>query len=49
MMAKMENLGAKKTCVNRLNAGLNNETWIEANAPEVLLDKKVAQMAVGSK
>ena len=35
--------------VNRLNAGLNNETWIEANTPEVLLDKKVAHMAVGSK
>jgi aerobic C4-dicarboxylate transport protein len=35
--------------VNRLNAGLNNETWIEANEPEVLLDKKVAHMAVGSK
>ncbi len=35
--------------VNRLNAGLNNETWIEANEPEVLLDQKVAHMAVGSK
>ncbi len=30
----------------RLHAGLNNESWIEAEAPEVLLDKKVAHMAV---
>jgi len=35
--------------VKRLNAGLNNETWIEANEPEVMLDKQVAHMAVGSK
>jgi aerobic C4-dicarboxylate transport protein len=35
--------------VNRLNAGLNNETWVEANAPEVMLDKKVAHMAVSQK
>ena len=34
--------------VKRLNAGLNNETWIEANEPEVMLDKKVAHMAVSS-
>ena len=33
----------------RLHAGLNNETWIEAEAPEVLLDQKVAHMAVGQK
>ena len=32
----------------RLAAGLNRETWVEAEAPEVLLDQKVAQMA-GSK
>lgn len=31
---------------DRLQAGLNNESWIEAEAPEVLLDKKVAHMAV---
>ncbi|MCX7278996.1 MAG: dicarboxylate/amino acid:cation symporter [Burkholderiales bacterium] len=30
----------------RLNAALNNETWVEANAPEVLLDEKTAKMAV---
>ena len=30
----------------RLHAGLNNESWIEAEAPEVLLDQKVAHMAV---
>jgi aerobic C4-dicarboxylate transport protein len=30
----------------RLDAGLNNETWVEANTPEVLLDEKVAHMAV---
>jgi len=33
----------------RLHAGLNNETWTEAEAPEVLLDQKVAHMAVGKK
>ena len=33
----------------RLHAGLNNETWIEAEAPEMLLDQKVAHMAVGKK
>ena len=32
----------------RLAAGLNRETWVEANAPEVLLDRKVAHIA-GSK
>ena len=31
--------------MKRLHAGLNNETWNEANAPEVLLDQKVAHMA----
>ena len=35
--------------VKRLEAGLNNETWIEAEAPEEMLDEKVAQMAVSSK
>ena len=30
----------------RLHAGLNNETWVEANEPEILLDQKVAHMAV---
>lgn len=30
----------------RLQAGLNNETWIEAEAPEILLDQQVAHMAV---
>ncbi len=35
--------------MQRLQAGLNNETWIEAEAPEVLLDQQVATMAVGKK
>jgi aerobic C4-dicarboxylate transport protein len=30
----------------RLHAGLNNETWVEANEPEILLDQHVAKMAV---
>ena len=30
--------------VKRLHAGLNNETWIEAQEPEVLLDKKTAHI-----
>jgi len=30
----------------RLQAGLNNETWMEADAPEILLDQQVAHMAV---
>ena len=33
----------------RLHAGLNNETWIEAEAPEVLLDQKVEHMAVAKR
>ncbi len=33
----------------RLHAGLNNETWIEANVPELLLDEKVAHMALAKK
>jgi len=33
----------------RLQAGLNNETWVEADAPEVLLDQKVVHMAVGKR
>ncbi|MDR7377901.1 aerobic C4-dicarboxylate transport protein [Rhodoferax ferrireducens] len=28
----------------RLNAALNNESWVEANEPEVLLDQKTAKM-----
>jgi aerobic C4-dicarboxylate transport protein len=35
--------------VNRLQAGLNNETWVEANTPEVMLDETVAHMAVSKK
>ena len=35
--------------VKRLDAGLNNETWLEANEPEVLLDQQVAHMAVRKK
>ena len=30
----------------RLHAGLNNETWTEANEPEILLDQQVEHMAV---
>ena len=30
----------------RLHAGLNNETWVEAEEPEVLLNQKVEHMAV---
>ena len=30
---------------NRLQAGLNNETWQEANEPEVILDAKTEHMA----
>ena len=32
----------------RLHAGLNNETWVEAEMPEVMLDRKVEHMAVTS-
>ncbi len=32
--------------MERLQAGLNHETWEEAQEPEVLLDQKVAHMAV---
>jgi aerobic C4-dicarboxylate transport protein len=32
---------------DRLKAGLNNETWVEAQEPEVLLDKKTEHMATG--
>jgi aerobic C4-dicarboxylate transport protein len=28
----------------RLHAGLNNETWIEADEPELLINQKVARM-----
>ena len=31
----------------RLTAALNNETWTEANEPEVLLDAKTAHMETG--
>ena len=31
--------------VKRMHAGLNNETWVKANEPEVLLDKKIAPFA----
>ncbi|MEI8155898.1 MAG: dicarboxylate/amino acid:cation symporter [Burkholderiales bacterium] len=33
----------------RLDAALNNETWEEAQEPEVLLDQKIERMAVGPK
>jgi aerobic C4-dicarboxylate transport protein len=33
----------------RLQAGLNNETWAEADEPELLLDQQVAHMAVEKK
>ena len=33
----------------RLQAGLNNETWMEAEAPEILLDQQVAHMAVAKR
>ena len=33
--------------VERLQAGLNNETWEEAQEPEMVLDKKTEHMAVG--
>ena len=33
----------------RLHAGLNNETWQEADEPEALLDKKVDHMAVNKR
>ena len=31
--------------VKRLHAGLNNETWVESQEPEALLDKKTAHIA----
>ena len=34
--------------VERMNAGLNNETWMEAQEPEALLDKKTEHMATRS-
>ena len=33
--------------VERLHAGLNNETWEEAQEPEMVLDKKTEHMAAG--
>ena len=35
--------------VERLNAGLNHETWEEAQEPEFLLDQKVEHMAVSKR
>ena len=35
--------------VERMHAGLNNETWIEANEPEVLQDKKTDHLALKNK
>ena len=35
--------------VDKMHAGLNNENWIEAQAPEVLLNKKTEHMAVTRK
>ena len=32
----------------RLHAGLNNETWVEADEPEVLVTAKTSQMAAGT-
>ena len=32
--------------MDRLRASLNNETWEEAQAPEVLLNQKTEHMAV---
>ncbi len=34
---------------NRLQAGLNNETWTEANEPEEMLDVRVDHMAVSKR
>ena len=31
--------------MKRLQAGLNRETWVEANEPEVRLDRQVEHMA----
>ena len=31
--------------VQRLHAGLNHETWVEAEQPELLLDAKTTQIA----
>jgi aerobic C4-dicarboxylate transport protein len=33
---------------SRLQAGLNNETWVEANAPEECLDQTTSRMAGGA-
>ena len=33
--------------LERLDADLNNETWEEAQEPEMVLDKKTEHMAVG--
>jgi aerobic C4-dicarboxylate transport protein len=32
---------------NRLKAGLDNESWVAAQEPEVLLNKKTEHMATG--
>jgi aerobic C4-dicarboxylate transport protein len=31
--------------MQRLHAGLNQETWVEADQPEILLDAKTAHIA----
>jgi aerobic C4-dicarboxylate transport protein len=33
----------------RLHAALNQETWVEAEEPEVLLNQQVARMALSKK
>ena len=35
--------------VERMQAGLNNETWVESQDPEVLLDKKINHLAATHK
>lgn len=37
---------ANKLAMERLHAGLNNETWEEAQEPEQILDKKTEHMSV---
>jgi len=32
---------------DRLKAGLNNESWVEAQEPEVLINRKTEHMATG--
>jgi aerobic C4-dicarboxylate transport protein len=35
--------------MNRLHAGLNNETWDESNEPEVILDRNTAHLGTGAR